>query len=315
MGGPPLEIHGAALDDGAPLVVDHGAAQDDPYAIFVADDSPGDPPHSDARTSRFRVLHLFSGPCGRPDGLAAYLQAVGIEVTDCDIINLDSDDQDIADDAVWGRIKARMQSGDVDFVFAGPPCRSFSASRGSGPGPPVLRDELHLYGFPKSGASSRGLLPHHFEQIRLDNLLAERSAEACGIMESLGNGYAVEQPIPWRGAVSMFQFTCFLNLVGSGAKVVRFDQCMFGAPTRKPTQIIYGNSDFSSLEAWCDHAGVEQWDDHGRSYLAPHPSIVGKKDKSGTFLTSSLAAYPRELCCKLATLIMSSVASRPSSSS
>ena len=294
--------------------LDHGVAQQDPYFIYVADDSPGDPPPPVCR-SRYRVLHLFSGPTDRADGLAAYLRAVGIKVTDCDIVNVDFDDQDIADDAAWGRIKAKLQSGYFNFVFAGPPCRTFSASRGHGPGPPILRDCDHLYGYSKSSSLGRGLKPHHFEQIRLDNLLAERTAEACDIMESLGNGYGVEQPIPWRGAVSMFQFECFLNLIRKGARVVEFDQCMYGAPTRKPTQVLYGNSDFSPLEAHCNHEGVEQQDEHGRIYIAPHPSYVGKKDKDGKYLTSSLAAYPAGLNCKLATLINSSVISRGSSSS
>jgi hypothetical protein len=293
-----------ALED-----LDHRHALQDPYTIYVADDSPGNPP-STTSSRKFQVLHLFSGPGGRSDGIAAYLRAVGVEVTDCDIVNIDTEDQDIADDAVWGRIKDRLQSGVFDFVFAGPPCRSFSASRNFGPGPPVLRDADHPYGFPKSSMLGRGLMPHHFEQIRLDNLLAERSAEACDIMDSLGNGFGVEQPIPWRGAVSMFQFECFLNLVGKGAKVVEFDQCMFGALTRKPTQILYGNSDFSFLEARCNHDGVEQWDEHGRAYVAPHPSLVGKKGKDGAYLTSNLAAYPRKLCCMLSTGINASLVSR-----
>ena len=89
---------------------------------------------------------------------------------------------------------------------------------------------------------------------------------------------------------------------------------MYGAPTRKPTQVLYGNSDFSPLEAHCNHEGVEQQDEHGRVYIAPHPSYVGKKDKDGLYLTRSLAAYPAELSCKLATLINSSVLSRGSSS-
>ena len=51
----------------------------------------------------------------------------------------------------------------VYFVFAGPPCRTWSLARQSGPGPPVLRDAEHIYGFPKSqahaGASGRLQLP------------------------------------------------------------------------------------------------------------------------------------------------------------
>ena len=113
----------------------------------------------------------------------------------------------------------------------------------------------------------------------------------------------------------MFQFERIPNLIRKGARAVECDQCMYVARTRKPPQVLYGNSDFSSLEAHCNHEGVEQRDEHGRTYIAPHPSYVGKKVKDGAYLTSSLAAYPAELNCRLATLINSSVISRGSSSS
>ena len=201
-----------------------------------------------------------------------------------------------------------MQSGEFDFVYAGPPCRTFSESRSFWPGPPVLRDEAHLYGFPKSQAHERGLQANHFEQSRTDNLLAERIAEACEIMGGMGRGYAVEQPTPWRKAVTMFQFECFQRLLRNGAKMVDFDQCMYGGPTRKPTTVLYGNADFTGLNALCNHTRVEQWNESkGTKYWSAHPTHVGKKDSKGAYLTGSLAAYPTKLNCRLATLINQSL--------
>ena len=92
-----------------------------------------------------QVLHLFSGPSPRKDGLASYLRAVDIGATDVDIVNEHLEDQDLIDDAVWTRIRQRLVNGEFSFVFAGPPCRTFSDARLQRPGPPVLRDHEFLY--------------------------------------------------------------------------------------------------------------------------------------------------------------------------
>ena len=200
--------------------------------------------------------------------MAAVLIGLGMSVDEVDIVNVHLPDQDIADDAVWGRIRQRLEAGTYIFVFAGPPCRTFSESRGLGPGPPVLRDWDHIYGFPKSQGACRGLRQHHFEQLRTDNLLAERVAEACSIVKPQGGGYGVEQPLPWKGSVSMFQLASFMELRRAGACFVVFDQCMFGAPSKKPSMVLYDGIDFSALARECNHAATLQQSSTGQEYLA-----------------------------------------------
>ena len=101
----------------------------------------------------------------------------------------------------------------------------------------------------------------------------------------------------------MFSFKSFQSLISKGAKIITFDQCMHDGLTKKPTALLFGNSDFTTLEAVCDHPSVEQTDDWGRKYMASHPSFVGRKDENGNYLTGTLAAYSAELNCKLATII------------
>ena len=95
-------------------------------------------------------------------------------------------------------------------------------------------------------------------------MLAERVAEACMLMHQLGLGYAVEQPTPFKGAVTMFQFHSFQALLELGAKMVHFDQCMHGGIAKKPTTVLY-SSDFSTLAARCNHP-VEQKGNDGTTY-------------------------------------------------
>ena len=113
----------------------------------------------------------------------------------------------------------------------------------------------------------------------------------------------------------MFQFECFQRLLCNGAKTVDFDQCMYGGPKRKPTTVLYGSVDFTSLKALCNHTRVEQSNEtKGTKYWLAHPTYVGKKDSKGAYLTGSLAAYPTKLNCRLATLINQSLTNdRPTS--
>ena len=246
-----------------------------------------------------QTLHLFSGPDDRTDGMAAFLQTVGIGMYCVDVVNKCAWGMDIGDDVVWCKLKAVIRAGYYHFLFAGPPCRTFSLARQVRPGPPPLRDRQYPYGFPRSQARKRGLKPTDFDKIRLDNLLAARTAEACSIMRDLGRGFAVEQPWPWgeRGAdaPSMFELDQFADLQRQGAKTVVFDQCMYGASSPKPTQILYHFARFDGLAARCHHPA------------GSHAPTVGVKTKAGDFATKALSAYPSQLNKAIADIISESL--------
>ena len=215
-----------------------------------------------------------------------------------DTVNVHAKDMDISDDSVWNRIRAKISSGTFQFIFAGPPCRTFSMARQVRPGPPPLRDRQHPYGFPRSQARRRGISTGDLEKVRLDNLLAIRTAEACSIMLRAGKGFAVEQPALWgpggSNAASMFDLEPFVDLKQRGAKTVEFDQCRYGADTTKPTQLLYFKARFDRMAAKCNHP-VVTWQHEGKEVRAPHRPCVGTKTSNGEFATSALAAYPREL--------------------
>ena len=103
-----------------------------------------------------QTLHLFSGPAEREDGMAAYLHAMGIGMHCVDWVNKDTADMDISDDAVWKRFKARILVGVFRFLFAGPPCRTFSIARQVQPGPPPLRDQSHPIRLPQVTGAREG---------------------------------------------------------------------------------------------------------------------------------------------------------------
>ena len=248
------------------------------------------------------MLLLFSGPCQRPDSLAEFLLEQGIEATQVDVVNLHLKDQNLLDDAAWGRIRQDLESGVYVALFAAPPCRTFSEVRSIQPGPPPLRDKAHPYGFPKSQAKQRGISDADLVKTREDNLLAERTAEACFILHQQGGAYGVEQPFPWRFGFSMFDLDSFKRLEDMGARRVVFDQCPYGGEAKKPTHVLYYGAAFASLRAECNHPVVTQYNSDGTSYRAPHPMAVGR-DESGEFCTKRLAAYPTRLNRKIAKIL------------
>ena len=61
------------------------------------------------KTRRGRVLHMFSGPHGRIDGLAAYLEKHGWACDEFDSICNDNPEEDLAADHVWDDIRSKLQ--------------------------------------------------------------------------------------------------------------------------------------------------------------------------------------------------------------
>ena len=209
-------------------------------------------------------------------------------------------DQNMFCDSTWQRICDDIRNGVYSFLFASPPCRTFSEARHEQPGPPVLLDHEYPYGYPKSQGKSRGLQRSDFDKVREDNLLADRTAQACKLIAEAQGGYAVEQPHPWKGGVCMFDMLAFQGLVEAGARTVLFDQCMFGQVSTKPTVLLCCGGELQRLACRCDHEGG-------------HPSLVGRRDKSGEYLTKQFAAYPGRLNEAIVEIICDALQSNGSS--
>ena len=154
----------------APTRVQRKRKQDHVGSPLPAASSSPQPPTG---TPRPRLLHLFAGPPGRPDGLQAILQKVGWDCQECDILNQgDTYPQDLSDDHTWTQIFQDCQRGSYDAVWMGPECSTFSAARVNTPGPPPLRSKSHPYGLPEMVRD-----PKYKEQIRRANYFATQWAK------------------------------------------------------------------------------------------------------------------------------------------
>eukprot|EP00972_Heterocapsa_arctica_P089910 13263499-Heterocapsa_arctica.AAC.1 len=82
------------------------------------------------------------------------------DCVDFDIFNAKpghSEDHDLTSDSLWERLLRDIKSGEIDAVWFGTPCTTFSKARELPGGPRPLRDRLHPYGFPKVVSHCSGI--------------------------------------------------------------------------------------------------------------------------------------------------------------
>ena len=250
------------------------------------------------------VLHLFSGPQGRADGMAAFLYQQGWHCIDVDTVN-DKDD-DLANDAMWELIFAAVISGNVHFVWMGPPCTTFSPARRHDPGPKPVRDANHHRGFPKTWLS-----PAQVEEVRTANYFVVQCARLGELALAKEVSFAIENPQPWQSTecASMFDFEEMTALTRRpGVETTDFHQCMLGALTRKPTRVVHAGIDLSDLAGTCNHPEkhwkCEYRDNNGKHVVewqwASHPKLVCTRKADGSWASKAAAAYPAAMNAAIA---------------
>ncbi len=80
-----------------------------------------------------------------------------------------------------------------------------------------------------------------------------------------------------------------------------FDQCMLGAPSTKPTAILFHRGGFITLRQRCNHERKWHSDPDGQQApsFAAHPTIWGSR-AAGVWRTKEAALYSPTLCRELA---------------
>ena len=180
-----------------------------------------------------RVLYLFSGPERPDDGVGYFLakRDIACRGLDTEI----SADHDLLDQANWDRLWAELD--DYDGRLMSLPCGTFSAARkpdDGGPAPLRSFDGPGCYGL-------QNLRPEEKEKVRVGNVLAIRSSRVCRRSHVTKKPWMLEQPHhkELQCRTSMFTLDEFQELMGlDGVYKYTFDQCMFGAPWEKATDIL-----------------------------------------------------------------------------
>ena len=254
------------------------------------------------------LLHLFSGPTLRPDGVRAKLADIGWDCSDHDIVMAKELGEptavhDLSCDAVWEQIHSDMRKGEYEAVLMGTPCETASRARTGPPGPRPLRSPEHIYGLPRDQ-----LTPEEFEQVRLGTYFALKTAETAVLATELRIPWAIENPDPSDNPVSLFHLPEWVDLARSPhVRTWDFHQCPMGAETAKPTRMLSWGIDLSNLLGSCTHAKrMWHYTDHAGKKVqkfAAHPPLAGRRREDGTMATKAAAAYPADMNFRLAAAV------------
>ena len=248
------------------------------------------------------MLHLFSGHRREGDlqhvleGLstARTFYVISIDII-CDPILGDLTRQDVR--AVWLKATA---SGEVVAVIAGPPCETWSAARffptlpNRDAAPPrPLRSLEAPWGRDNLTGRER-------QQVDLANHLLRATVVFMTLAHAAGVSGLMEHPAPahWVAAAPSSWRLPEVQRLGAmpHSRMVRIDQCCFGALSKKPTTLL------------CIHletlpAALARMDNRGLcNHPGGHTTAIGRT-ATEDWRTSALKTYPRALCDLIAKAI------------
>ena len=227
-------------------------------------------------------------------------------VTEIDLLR--GDDQDLSDSAFQEKCFELARQSDV--IFSTPPCNTHSRAPWSNHwGPVPIRNSTYPLGFPWLSSALA-------DKANLANVLVDFSIQCMKIVKAESQsrfciGF-VEHP-EHLGIVRPGDLTSIPASIWNlpelrelGFKTRAFHQIDYGAPTVKPTRILF-NFGFEDM-------GVEGWPvlDEDHRYVGPLQTAsnpAGKtlmrtsQDEEGPFKTAAAAAYPPGMCQHIAQCI------------
>ncbi len=253
-----------------------------PAIVDEADDAPG----ARRRRNQATALIVFAGP-GHEHDLAAQLRARGVAVTAIDA-KVGGKQHDVRRPGVGGKLLDNVRRGYYDFVFAAPPCESYSVAH-----KPQLRSRRQPEGLANAPAEWRAYLKKH-------NELAAWTARLLRVAHDAGVEWATENPADrgqHGGAAYWERFADHAPLwkqpafealkTATAAQARTFAYCAFGAPYQKLTTIWHSTGAEAALrpldERVCKH-GREQ-----------HAELLRGRDSAGDSRAGNAAEYPTAL--------------------
>ena len=190
---------------------------------------------------------------------------------------------DVLDLQFWDRLLAIAALGGLFFVHFGTPCNTFSAARKDDGGPPPLRSLEFPLGLPTLSSDNTLL-------VMMGNLFVSRTEELAWLVVLHGGDVSIENPL----LSLMWATPALLHLQHEARMIdIDFDQCVFGAPSKKPTRIRATTNvllmDVPSLQCQGGHA---------HEVLQGH--VWDPVRQRLVYRTKLAQEYPEHLCAVLA---------------
>ena len=181
----------------------------------------GRPKHDQGQERR--IICLYSGPAGLPDGVDTVAARDGVIVDMIDVVNGGAE-HDVAEDFNFDQIVAGVRAGRYDGALMSPPSSTFI---------PTLRGELppDIFGLKKIAGKEKG-------RVRVGTLHALRCAALARELSSQGKPWGIQTPTPRIGLPSVFKLPQVAGLDDiEGVKTAHFDRRVAGSRFGRPTAI------------------------------------------------------------------------------
>jgi len=237
------------------------------------------------------VVHVFSGlrrAGDFEDWVGRLAHEAGIRCLCMSFDYAANPSHDLLDDDFFGSLRALCWSGLVWGFLGGPPCKTWSKLRWIPNGPPPLRHRSRPFGMAGLQGKSKAACDHDSE------LFLRHLDLKTGVVTMGGRG-VTEHPSdpkvkPFPSVFATPQMRAFAT--AHGAQHITLDQCMYGAPTRKRTDVMAVLEGIEGLATKCTH----------RRHARP----CGGVRPDGGFFSTGTEVYPSHLCRALAQLVVDS---------
>ena len=126
------------------------------------------------------------------------------------------------------------------------------------------------------------------KQVEIGSAIAITVIYFLGLACDYGAWVGLEHPEDWGPPAASLFITDPVKLLLNFSKgiIYSFDQCAFGAPSKKPTQILMSSGNETTFSRRCCHR-------------FKHRPLIGL-DSAGRFRTTAASQYPPALCHALA---------------
>lgn len=184
-----------------------------------------------------------------------------------------------------------LDQADPDAEHHAPDCKSFSRTRGKPfwigqqkhQGPPALRDERHIMGFPNLRGQAA-------VQVRQGNRMALRSIKRCKQLHENGKIFSLEHP--WRSFIWYMTATTELASM-PGVYMAIYSSCCFGGRRQKWTALLTNSPKlFEALhKPECDHGLTHDY----QPYFDDNNIIRYPTEEEAEYPQGMVEAYARAL--------------------
>ena len=268
-----------------------GLSASAPSGRKTADSEPFTVPGWSQLTEDFTILRshgpffleIFAGQAG----ITEAVQLMGVPAlppVDVVVSDLVSEAADVLELAVGETIMAIIAARLVFLLHCGTPCNTFTAARKDDGGPPPLRSRDAPLGLPGLSWQNQAL-------VFMGNLFLIRTCEACTLVFNLGGNFTIENPL-----LSLMWATTMMDQLvhDTRALAVDFDQCAFGAPSKKPTRLLCSAEHFEVLQVLCPGGHVHE-SLRGKVFDPLQGKLVFKTKAAQVYPSALLTIYGKTL--------------------